>query len=610
MTRRQLATPIEQVSVEAQARHVRVTSRAQAALMSAVSMLAGMAAVLATLIAVEDRPGMAGILMGLIVLGGIAFGLTDIVLGRSLTRVVEGAAGLRRTAADRAGELARANAELRRRDQVRSELFSTMSHELRTPLNAIMGFSRALLDGVDGDLNEEQRADVGQIHEGGKGLLGIVNGVLELARLESGADSVICEPLAVGSIVESVVGLLRPLADAKRTALSAEVSPNDPVVLADEDRLGQVLMNLVGNAIKFTDAGSITVRTRKDGGLLIVSVHDTGIGIAPKAREMILEPFRQADQADARRHNGTGLGLAIAKQLVEMMGGQIRVDSGVGAGSTFSIALPVAPETMAESVAEAAAVGPARVTTGVLVVGDGAGPAALVDAVKQTGHDVTLASGESWRTIMRRTKPSAVLIDLMRPRAGAWQALAELRANPDWREVPVGLYSVSEGRGHVAMPGALDLLFESADEDELFARLESDRPMGSRPILVVGEDDLWRSRVAGLLQSRNYRTMQISSARQAMTTVQMDRFSGLVMDLLLPRPGVLALLSAIADDDSLARLPAILIGPSSLTPVQQRDLYLAISSWVGHGGLPIDQLGEQVRRALSFANAEPAAVGR
>jgi CheY-like chemotaxis protein len=196
-----------------------------------------------------------------------------------------------------------------------------------------------------------------------------------------------------------------------------------------------------------------------------------------------------------------------------------------------------------------------------------------------------------------------MLIDLMRPRAGGWQMLAEVRANPEWRQVPVGLYGIADGRGRVAMPAGLDFLFETADANELLDRLETGNGGAlerTNPVLVVGDDEVWRSRIVSLLATRQYKALEIASVREAVDHVRSHRVAGLIVDMLLPRPGVVALLSEIATEESVSRAPAIIIGPSTLSPMQQRDLYLGIAGWIGYNSLPTEVLGDRVRNALDL----------
>jgi len=589
-------TPSEQVSVDPPARRVRILARTQAAAIAVVTTLAGITVVFLPMIAPEDRLPVYLVMIGLVVVGGLIFAGFDFALARMQVRVVAGASELRRAAADRASELAQLNVELRRRDRQRSDLFATMSHELRTPLHAILGFSGALLDGLDGDLSEPQRADVLQIHEGGKGLLDIVNGVLELARLESGAVTLREEPVHLATVVDDVVSLLRPLAQEKYLILLSEVPPELPPVQADEERLRQILVNLVGNALKFTDRGGVTIRAYYDDRMVSLDVIDTGIGILPSAQELIFEPFRQADQADTRRHGGTGLGLAIARQTASLMHGRIWVESEPGSGSTFHLALPLAPRAFASpSDAEA----PTE-KADVLILSDRDASQVLTDACRSRGHQVMSLRTDDHQALAS-ARPNVVGIDLLTLRAGAWRALADLRAQHTDR-VPVGLFAVGEGVGRLVMSDTLDLLVTSTLETQLGERLEAAMAAGpgstAGPVIVASADPVWRGRVAVLLARKRWRVVEVSSVERALAVVQERPAAALVIDLLLPSPGILPLLSALQSVEELRSMPVTLIAPVALSPGEQYLLHRATSDWLSAEAGPIDGLADAFQAHL------------
>ena len=234
------------------------------------------------------------------------------------------------------------NVELSRANRLKSEFLANMSHELRTPLNAIIGYSQLMLDGIDGELNEQQVADLKRVTTAGSTLLGLINGLLDIAKIEAGRMEIGQEHVDVSAAVLKVVDLVRPTAEAKNVELRTAIPSDLPAALADPPRFDQVLTNLLANAVKFTEQGSVTVTARAFGGDIVVSVTDTGIGIAPEAQSYVFDEFRQEDASTTRQYGGTGLGLAIAKKLVELQGGRIWLESTPGVGSTFSFTLPIA----------------------------------------------------------------------------------------------------------------------------------------------------------------------------------------------------------------------------------------------------------------------------
>jgi signal transduction histidine kinase len=243
--------------------------------------------------------------------------------------------------ADLVGELRDNNFQLERANRLKSEFLANVSHELRTPMNAIIGYSKLMLDGLDGELNAQQEADLQRVTTAADNLLGLINGLLDLSKIEAGRMEINVEEIDVRPIVEDVVSLVRPQSDSKDLDVRADIPTELPSILADRARFRQVLVNLVSNAVKFTDSGSVIVSATSGEGWVTLSVSDTGIGISAEAQAYIFDEFRQADASTTRRYGGTGLGLAISKRLVALHGGRIWVESGANGGSVFSFTMPV-----------------------------------------------------------------------------------------------------------------------------------------------------------------------------------------------------------------------------------------------------------------------------
>ncbi len=240
-------------------------------------------------------------------------------------------------------ELRAANVKLEEASRLKSEFIANVSHELRTPMNAIIGYTDFLLEGLNGPLNEQQTTDLQRVRIAGRNLLGIINGLLDLAKIEAGQMNVQPQWFSPVTIVDEVIGLLGDRARAKHLELRAQIDEALPKAWADPHQVRQVLTNLVGNAIKFTDAGEITVSAVESGDAIEIAVKDAGEGIATDAQAYIFDEFRQADGSSRRRHGGTGLGLSIARRLVWMNGGKIWVESEPGIGSLFHFTVPTGP---------------------------------------------------------------------------------------------------------------------------------------------------------------------------------------------------------------------------------------------------------------------------
>jgi len=246
-------------------------------------------------------------------------------------------------------EIADKSEQLALASQHKSQFLANMSHELRTPLNAILGYAELLVDGIYGALPDRPKGVLERIQNNGKHLLALINDVLDLAKIEAGQLTLILEDYALPEVVRSVVTATEPLATSKGLKFDAQVQDGMPMGHGDARRLSQVLLNLVGNAIKFTEAGEVEISASSGNGQFVLSVRDTGPGIANADQERIFGEFQQIDNTNTRNKGGTGLGLAISKRMVEMQGGTISVESVLGQGSTFRVVLPVHVDEMMEA---------------------------------------------------------------------------------------------------------------------------------------------------------------------------------------------------------------------------------------------------------------------
>jgi signal transduction histidine kinase len=244
-------------------------------------------------------------------------------------------------------EIEEKSRELEIASKHKSQFLANMSHELRTPLNAILGYAELMLDSIYGEPSDKMRTVLERLQSNGRHLLGLINDVLDLSKIEAGQLTLSLNDYSLGDMARGVVSAVEPLAAEKRLAFTAEVPPDLPAGRGDERRLSQVLLNLVGNAIKFTEEGEVAIKASATNGEFTVQVCDTGPGITAADQAKIFEEFQQADSSITRKKGGTGLGLSIAKRIIEMHGGRIWVESEPGKGSTFFFTLPVRVEAQA-----------------------------------------------------------------------------------------------------------------------------------------------------------------------------------------------------------------------------------------------------------------------
>jgi len=243
--------------------------------------------------------------------------------------------------ATRTADLREAKERAEAADRIKSAFLATMSHELRTPLNSIIGFTGILVQGLVGPLNDEQKKQLGMVRDSSNHLLELINDVLDISKIEAGQLEVTAQRFDLREALEKTIRSLGPLARKRGIDLELRLAPEVGSLVGDRRRVEQIVMNLAGNAIKFTEQGGVTVDCRVQGPEVEVRVRDTGIGIGPEDLGLLFRPFHQVDSGTTRKYEGTGLGLSICKRLVELMGGRIWVISAVGEGSTFSFALPL-----------------------------------------------------------------------------------------------------------------------------------------------------------------------------------------------------------------------------------------------------------------------------
>src|SRR4249919_1034066 len=356
-------------------------------------------------------------------------------------RLQESYAGLEQKVEERTREVEEKSRQLEVASQHKSQFLASMSHELRTPLNAIIGLTEMMVTNAARFGTEKAAEPLRRVHRAGSHLLGLINQVLDLSKIEAGKLELSPETVNLASLIDEVIGTARQLAEQNNNRLVVESQENLGSLTVDPMRLRQILLNLLSNACKFTKQGEVTLLARKlvnEGNWIEFAVSDTGIGMTPEQQAKLFEEFTQADSSTARQYGGTGLGLAITRKLARMMGGDVTLTSEAGKGSTFTVRLPADTDVPAGAPISSDRGRSIRADC-VLVIDDDATARELIsDHLKAGGFSVvTAAGGVEGIKLAKELQPTAITLDVMMPDLDGWSVLAALRQNPELADIPV-----------------------------------------------------------------------------------------------------------------------------------------------------------------------------
>ena len=495
-------------------------------------------------------------------------------------------------------------------NRTKSSFLANMSHELRTPLNAIIGYSEILQEDAADKGDKEPIEDLQKIESAGRHLLGLINNILDLSKIEAGKVDVFIEAVDIQALVKEVLSIVKPLADKSGNVIEVICPADIGSFRSDQIKVKQCLLNLMSNANKFTRKGALTLMVaREDGSQVYFRVSDTGLGIRPEQLGRLFQAFSQADASTTKRFGGTGLGLAITKHFCTMLGGDVTVESTPGKGSTFIIRFPdqaAAPAAM-EQPAPAVAAADGRAT--VLVVDDDASVRSLLaKTLEKEGYRVIAAGdGVEALALAREHRPQAITLDVLMPKMDGWRALKEFKADATLRDIPVIMVTVLNERGMAIPLGAADFVTKPVDRQRLatILREHCDNPNAS--ILVVEDDLPTREVLCQSLTGMGYSAHEAINGRDGLDWLAGNPAPGLILlDLMMPEMDGFEFLRELRKRPVLANVPVIVVTAKELTKEDARILSGQTEKIIAKGQAYLTELAAAVRERLPRQGAHEA----
>jgi signal transduction histidine kinase/CheY-like chemotaxis protein len=463
---------------------------------------------------------------------------------------------------------------LRRADELKSRFLSNMSHEFRTPLNSILALSRLLLARADGDLTDEQEKQVQFIRRAAESLTELVNDLLDLAKVAAGKTVVTPVEFSAAGLFATLRGMLRPLLVADAVALVFEEPDDIPPLTTDEAKLSQILRNFISNAIKFTEQGEVRIWAdyERASDTVTFSVRDTGIGIAEADHETIFQEFGQIANPMQRRIKGTGLGLPLSKQLAELLGGRVGLQSALGQGSVFSVTIPRVYRTSRQAIdwSQKWQIEPGRLP--VLVIEDDSADAFAFERIlaPSSYQPIITSTIDEAKEVLTRFRPAAVLLDILLEGDETWRYLIDLRQREETADLPVIVVSSTGDESKAINLGADEYLGKPADPEQLLRLL--DRVTGRSSVtrvLLVDDEEISRYLVRQLLPRGVFDLCEAATGIEGLARLRNDRPDVVLLDLNMPGMDGYQFLERL---NAESEVPAIVLTSMILNVEQQKRL--------------------------------------
>jgi signal transduction histidine kinase/CheY-like chemotaxis protein len=530
------------------------------------------------------------------------------------------AADLESKVQERTQELQETNLKLGEASRHKSEFLASMSHELRTPLNAIIGYSEMLQEEAEELGYADLIPDLQKIHAAGRHLLALINDVLDLSKIEAGKMDLFLETFDVMPLIQDVMTMINPLVERNANTLVVQSSDDLGVMRADQTKVRQILFNLLSNACKFTQAGTITLvaaRETVEGTAYIrLQVTDTGIGIAPEQLGRLFEAFSQANAAIAHQYGGTGLGLTITRYFCEMMGGDITVKSALAQGTTFRVRLPAeVGEAQPPSVSHAAGVTATVLPTGartVLVIDDEPTVHDLMQRFlrKEGVHVVSANNGAEGLRLAKTLRPTLITLDVLMPDMDGWTVLTALKADPELADIPVMMLTIVDNTTKGFTLGASEYLTKPIDWNRLALLLRKYRCTHPPCQILLVEDDVDMRRTLRrmLEQQQGWAVIEAPNGRVALERIAAHRPDLILLDLIMPEMDGFAFIKALRQEEKWRAIPVVVVTAVALSAEDRQRLNGSVGQIIAKGGASQAELLREVRDLVA-ACMQPERTG-